>query len=805
LLSFAECRANFSNNSFPALKNDFCLPEVIFFIRYSFLIAPSLSLLFTGLTNQWINFLIVFFMLNKTKGSESSTTGKWEYRLRSGEMVWSDEMYRIFEVQPKSQDLLLEEIHLLLDEAEKEKNIGFAINRIRQGKPFHYQQNLRFHDGRNKTILVSGSPFADISGIPELIKGTCEDITQPGLSELQRFFELSSDLLCITDREGNILSNSLSIHKLPGCKGGNLRGQNLLDILHPHEPDDFRNSLKLLFNSGRTENQESRFVLLNGKSVVLQWTANLDAVSNRIFISARDVTGKAELASLILKNKIEAGKARAKDIFLANMSHEIRTPLNAIIGFNEILSKSGLTSDQQKKVAIIQTASRTLSVIINDILDLSKLESGKLELDVKPFQPEQICKQVIHLQSSTARNKGVKLFFSYDNDIPETLLGDDVRLTQILINLISNAIKFTEKGHVELKVKEVLRQGNQSEIAFRITDTGIGIPKDRIKKIFRRFTQAESYTTRLYGGTGLGLSIVKSLIKLHNGKLSVKSNEGLGSVFSFSIRFEVYEGVPFSADQPGDGDEMQEEILRNTRMLIVEDNEHNQMLACSYLERYGLQLELASNGRQALEILKEKEFDLILMDIQMPLLDGISTAIRIRNELRLDTPVIACSAHAMASERRKCLESGMNDYITKPYSEAILLGVIRKFIPLKENQSENNDSDRGGLVMAAEMSPEFPASGSSKLEKSIIAKIPADIRIIDEALQRKDWGELEFKAHHLISSLAVLKLDEGIGLTRKLENAAHEKKMDDAMRLSHELIEYLRLVCVDAPRINSGF
>lgn len=739
----------------------------------------------------------MYFMQNGEKRSVPSTWGNWEYRLKAGELIWSEEMYRIFEVQPKSQELLLEEIYLLLDETEKEKNLGFAINRIRQGKSFAYQQNLRFHNGRNKTIQIAGTPVTDHTGMLELIKGTCEDITQPGLSELQRFFELSSDLLCITDREGNILSNSLSISKLPGCTGGNLRGQNLLEILHPHEPEDFRNSLKLLFDSGKTENQESRFVLLNGKSVVLQWTANLDAVSNRIFISARDVTGKAELASLILKNKIEASKARAKDIFLANMSHEIRTPLNAIIGFNEILSKSGLTPDQQKKVDIIHTASRTLSVIINDILDLSKLDSGKLELDVKPFQPEQICRQVIQLQSSAAKNKGIKLYFSYDHDIPDILLGDDVRLTQILINLLSNAIKFTENGYVELKVKETRREGNHAEITFRITDTGIGIPKDKIRKIFRRFSQAESYTTRLYGGTGLGLSIVKSLIKLHGGKLSVKSNEGFGSVFSISIRYEVHDGKVYPENSSGSADSILEEALRNTRLLIVEDNEHNQMLACSYLEKYGLQLELAPNGRQALEMLKEKEFDLIIMDIQMPVLDGISTTAIIRNELRLNTPVIACSAHAMSSERRKCLESGMNDYITKPYSEAILLRVIRQYLSVKENSPVNTTTFSTKAVNAVEkMSSNYPEAGNSKLEKNILEKIPADIRVIDEALRQHDWGGLEFKAHHLISSLAVLKLEDGIDLTRKLENAAHEKKMDDAIRLSQDLVEYLKSVYV---------
>jgi CheY-like chemotaxis protein len=402
---------------------------------------------------------------------------------------------------------------------------------------------------------------------------------------------------------------------------------------------------------------------------------------------------------------------------------------------------------------------------------------------------------------SEAKSKGIKLFFSYDNEIPELVKGDEVRLGQILINLISNSIKFTEKGQVELKVREASRDGRFSTIIFTVADTGIGIPEDKIKKVFERFSQAETYTTRLYGGTGLGLSIVKSLVELHDGKISVKSPPGEGTEFSFSIRYEI------SDDQEEEGRLTEinlseiTERLEGTRILLVEDNEHNQLLATSYLTKYKAKLDLASNGKQALEKLKEKKYDVILMDLQMPMMDGISATEEIRKTLRLQTPVIACSAHAMSSERKKCMESGMNHYISKPYSEKILVQAILNLIPARKIGDAQNELQQisGDAIARTENTNHHSAAESNGisgkpadwLSKAVISKIPDDVKILAEALENQDWHAIEFKAHNLISSLSILNQSDGIQLSRKLEAASHDKNEEKSIVLTRELIDYL--------------
>ncbi|NNK81167.1 MAG: response regulator, partial [Flavobacteriales bacterium] len=367
--------------------------------------------------------------------------------------------------------------------------------------------------------------------------------------------------------------------------------------------------------------------------------------------------------------------AKAKDEFLSNMSHEIRTPLNAIMGFTDLLSGTALDHTQRSHIDTVARATKNLTVIVNDILDVSKLESGRFELEKQPFQLEKMLKHVVQLQSVKAKEKGIKLMSSIDNELPGYILGDETRLTQILYNLIGNAIKFTSEGEVELKVLVKERSHNTTRISFEIKDNGIGIEKDKLEQIFDRFTQASESTTRLYGGTGLGLNIVKKLVDMHGGLLDVESELGKGSIFSVVIEFDLDRATDHS-DEEIETKKTEINSLAGLNILLAEDNEHNQILAKTYLERNNAVVDIAGNGDLAVEMIKTKEYDVVIMDLQMPVMDGFESTRIMREDLKMEMPIIACSAHSLVGDREHCMRKGMTDYIAKPYTERELVGTI---------------------------------------------------------------------------------------------------------------------------------
>ncbi len=377
------------------------------------------------------------------------------------------------------------------------------------------------------------------------------------------------------------------------------------------------------------------------------------------------------------KEKAEES-TRLKEAFLANMSHEIRTPMNAIIGFSDLLSKGNLAAKEKEYVRTIKTAGENLLTIINDILDISKIEAGMMTFEDHSFSVKDIFKSLNVMLMGKAKEKNLELTFKHEENIPDVLLGDTTRLTQIIINLVGNAIKFTQKGSVEVNVKVLKNnQNNPNEntwLEFSVEDTGIGIPPDKIKNIFERFCQAESHTTRKYGGTGLGLSIAKQLIELQGGNLSVKSTFKEGSIFTFSIPYKKSVEVLLAQDTTEKKYDM--EYLSTIDILLVEDNRLNVMLILSLFSEYRLKVQVAENGSVAIDKLKELNFDIVLMDMEMPVMNGYESATFIRKNLKSNIPIIAMTAHAMAGERERCLSLGMNEYISKPINANVLFEKI---------------------------------------------------------------------------------------------------------------------------------
>ena len=430
-----------------------------------------------------------------------------------------------------------------------------------------------------------------------------------------------------------------------------------------------------------------------------------------------------------------------KSEFLANMSHEIRTPMNAIIGFCDLMLKTGMDSKQRSYLDNINKASHSLLKIINDILDFSKIEAGKLELENRDFSIDEVMNELSDMFSMNAAKKGIELSVSSAPGVPRMLKGDSLRLRQVVINLVTNAVKFTDRGSVSTLV-DVNSTGNgKVDLLFSVKDTGIGIPRAQLDSLFDSFSQADGSATRRYGGTGLGLAICKQLVEMMNGRIWVESEPGKGSCFFFTVQFEVSEDAPADSTEKydalkkfklfiADDDRSSPQIysrkpvvsrqrvkrtkeFRGARVLLVEDNIINQRVAAEILKNAGIRVDTADNGEKAVEMVRQAGYDTVLMDIQMPVMDGYEATRLIKQVPGVVTPpIIAMTAHAMKGDREKCLKTGMDDYISKPIDSEKLLFVLSKWIPEKDGGNADasfgngetadtvGDTDRGyaGIV-----------------------------------------------------------------------------------------------------------
>ena len=483
---------------------------------------------------------------------------------------------------------------------------------------------------------------------------------------------------------------------------------------------------------------------------------------------AHEAKNKAESATRIATDAV-----KAKQQFLSNMSHEIRTPMNAIIGFTKVLLKTELTAKQKEYLTAIKMSGDALIVLINDILDLAKVDAGKMTFEQTPFKMAVSISAILHLFETKIQEKNLQLIREYDNHIPEVLVGDPVRLHQIILNLISNAVKFTNKGKITMSVRLIEESDENVRIRFSVADTGIGIDADKLENIFENFQQASSGTSRIYGGTGLGLAIVKQLVEAQGGVTEVRSKPGEGSAFSFTLNFLK------TKDEAALVIEMAElnTEIKNIKVLVVEDMALNQLLMKTLLDDFGFERDIVGNGKIAIEKLKVKKYDIILMDLQMPEMNGFEATEYIRTTMKSSIPIIALTADVTTADLAKCTAVGMNDYIAKPVDERLLyhkiVGLIKKpwMIDAKDVLIKSCDEIiQHKCINLQYLTTRTKANPALMMEMITLylEQTPPLIEAMNHSLNNNDWVALHAAVHKIIPSFSIM------GISVVYENMAKE-------------------------------
>ncbi len=537
-----------------------------------------------------------------------------------------------------------------------------------------------------------------------------------------------------------------------------------------------------------------------------------------LFVFVTYLTWHYEKSSLENQERLKRSEQKAlranktKDIFWANISHEIRTPLNGILGMTNLLLDSRLNKDQTELLQIIKDSAENLNIILSDVIDYSKIETNELEIQKKPFSLIKTLDQAIQLFEHMASEKNIDLSYSIDSDVPIGILTDENRLRQVLINLVANAIKFTDQGFVKILVE---RGPRKDILCFSIEDTGIGIPETKREKLFKPFTQIDDTTSRKYGGTGLGLVICKNLVEILGGRITLESQVGQGSIFKFSITVMPVHVKAHDNKLADLGQDVYSAKTVRLKVLVVEDNPVNRRLLVSLLNKNGHDPDTAVNGVEAVELAKEKHYDLIFMDLQMPEMDGITASkIIIEHYAERRPKIVAVTANVLQEDRDKCFEAGMDDFMAKPINNNILLSILDRYskqiFEVKDAlleydervMPEDYEEQPVHRIEPTEQYSTFDAyelldnySDDLFVIETIIQQFSErygeDINVLNEALQANDMATIELRAHSLKGSFASLFCKKGLTLSIKLERMGKSAETKEAQ----QTIDEIRVLC----------
>ena len=653
-----------------------------------------------------------------------------------------------------------------------------------------WEEVLKTPQGKTQFMLRNLYPVQNQDNEIELVIGYGIDITK--IKEIQlekeqgekRYRDVIDNTLAMVithDLGGKILTVNPMVSKMFGYQDHELLGKHLSDFMPKADAQTFD---KAYLDEIRKEKEATGVLRIkhkNGSIVYNLYSNYLKEEPGKepyIIGFSIDITDRilAEKELKIAKKATE-DLAKTKQNFLANMSHEIRTPMNAILGLSHQLQKTTLNTKQQMYLDTITNSSENLLVIINDVLDLAKIEAGKLSVEHIDFDLKNSLQQVLQGMAPKAEEKGLKLTISsFDQNLNNILVGDPFRLNQILLNLVSNAIKFTDRGYVTISCDVLEENQNEQKVAISVSDSGIGMDPEFAKNLFQKFTQEDASITRKFGGTGLGMSITKSLVDLMGGNIAVESVKGTGTTIKVVLDFKKTStnGMLLQPDET-----IQTSMLVNKKFLIVDDNEANRLVASTILEGYGVITTEAEDGKKAVKELSDGLFDLVLMDIQMPELNGYEATKLIRETLKSKVPIIALTANAIKGEHEKCLQAGMDGYLSKPFKEEDLLKIVCEWM----DHSEGRDTGQPGIEkkqLYSLLKLEEIAKGNQefihKMIQLFLDQTPVAIENMKLAYQAEEFSEVKAIAHRIKPSIDTLGIRSVKNDIKDIEkNAEHYK------------------------------
>jgi PAS domain S-box-containing protein len=607
--------------------------------------------------------------------------------------------------------------------------------------------------------------------------------------------EDGSDIIFIVNFEGKILYHNSSVHETLGYRAKSLIGKNFLDYILPSSLEDFKVSFRQTQKRSYSEKVEFQFLCKDKSFRFLEFNAinlkNKEGLPGLI-LDCRDITQRKDDAVELLRLQ------RAKEQFLANISHEIRTPINGIAGIAGLLSKNQNPEEREMYLNAITHSSENLKVIINDILDLAAIDSGKLKFEKIAFNLKDLLPSLISTFTYQARDKNLALHYTIDESLNKILLGDPVRLNQVLINLISNAVKFTHTGAIHVKCELEKEQKGICHVLISVKDTGVGIPFEKLNTIFESFSQADESVTRRYGGTGLGLTIARQLVEMQRGRIEVHSQEHVGSTFTVHIPYSIGSTKVSKLAQQQKKNDVPS-ISHNVRVLLVEDNDINRLYAKSILQTWKCNTDIAENGLIAIEKLKSNSYDVILMDVQMPVMDGYEAtkAIRMMPHPVASTPIVALTANATKIDVEKCLQAGMNDYLSKPFTPEDLYQMLfekLKIVPVSASAVKaviNKQYDLNYLKNISGNNQEF----IKEMLQTFTQSIPISLKDMEEALNISDLVKLAHIAHQVKPSMTLLGIKNLKETAVQIEELA-KNSTSPTLELQLNVMEFIQ-TCKD--------